>query len=153
MEFQIGPQVYDCGRFRFTPANSFSSRQTIQNEPKRCKACKGKRAAQVGAGGTALQQGGDQDGCSACGKRPPSRLSQPGTPVFCRECFSRSALGGFSLELLSQQKLTRPEPGFVFSCLVSSADLADRTVRLGVSRGMPRRRAPVWFFLCFESHA
>ena len=47
--------------------NSFSPTR-LQNEPKRCKACKGKRAARPAGGGMSRERVETQTMCSACGK-------------------------------------------------------------------------------------
>jgi CxxC-x17-CxxC domain-containing protein len=86
----------DCGNdFIFTAGEQlFFHDKQFKNEPKRCKACKTKRVAVLGA---APPQGGQtyrytkvetQATCSGCGKQTtvPFRPTQ-GRPVFCRECF------------------------------------------------------------------
>ncbi|HEY7354022.1 MAG TPA: zinc-ribbon domain containing protein [Terriglobales bacterium] len=96
MEFQDRTlKCIDCGTdFIFTAGEQlFFHDKQFKNEPKRCKACKGKRLAAVGA--TAVRPGFQPRAkvethavCSQCGKETtvPFRPSQ-GRPVFCRECF------------------------------------------------------------------
>ncbi len=83
----------DCGAdFVFTAGEQlFFHDKQFKNEPKRCKACKGKRAAQVGAGGNGgYNKVETKTACSACGKETtvPFKPTQ-GRPVFCRECFQQ----------------------------------------------------------------
>ncbi|MBI1789079.1 MAG: zinc-ribbon domain containing protein [Acidobacteria bacterium] len=76
----------DCGtEFVFTAGEQqFYSDKGFKNEPKRCKACKTKRAE--GGGGHAKVE--TTAICSQCGRETtvPFRPTQ-GRPVFCRECF------------------------------------------------------------------
>ncbi|HEV2113527.1 MAG TPA: CxxC-x17-CxxC domain-containing protein, partial [Terriglobales bacterium] len=64
----------------------------FKNEPKRCKACKGKRASQLGASGGHgnHQKTETRTNCSQCGKETtvPFKPTQ-GRPVLCRECFQQ----------------------------------------------------------------
>lgn len=81
----------DCGgEFVFTAGEqSFYQDKQFKNTPKRCKACKQKRAPGPGAGrGSAKQE--TIATCSGCGKETtlPFRPTQ-GRPVFCRECFGQ----------------------------------------------------------------
>jgi CxxC-x17-CxxC domain-containing protein len=91
----------ECGaEFVFTAGEQhFFYDKNFKNEPKRCKACKGKREhARSSAGG---HSGGHKVEtvavCSQCGKQTtvPFKPTQ-GRPVFCRECFlqRRSAVAG-----------------------------------------------------------
>jgi CxxC-x17-CxxC domain-containing protein len=85
----------DCGSdFIFTAGEQlFFHDKQFKNEPKRCKSCKGKRVAVLGAVPahaptyryTKIET---QAMCSGCGKQTtvPFRPTQ-GRPVFCRECF------------------------------------------------------------------
>ena len=95
MEFQDKLlKCIDCGAdFVFTAGEKlFFHDKQFKNEPKRCKACKGKRVAVLGAapngsgGGFAKVE--TRTVCSQCGKETtvPFRPTQ-GRPVFCRECF------------------------------------------------------------------
>jgi CxxC-x17-CxxC domain-containing protein len=94
MEFQ--DKVLTCidcgGDFLFTAGEQmFFHDKQFRNEPKRCKNCKGKRVAVLGAqanGHNARPE--TRTNCSHCGKETtvPFRPSQ-GRPVFCRECFQQ----------------------------------------------------------------
>ena len=93
MEFQDRTlKCIDCGAdFVFTAGEQlFFHDKQFKNEPKRCKACKGKRATQVGAGGNGYNKVETKTSCSACGKETtvPFKPTQ-GRPVFCRECFQQ----------------------------------------------------------------
>lgn len=99
MEFQDKIlKCVDCGSdFIFTAGEQlFFHDKQFKNEPKRCKPCKAKRAAAIGA---APGGGGNSHSyarvetrtvCSACGKETtvPFKPTQ-GRPVFCRECFQQ----------------------------------------------------------------
>ena len=98
----------DCGTdFVFTAGEQlFFHDKQFKNEPKRCKNCKSKRVAVLGATSQGSTQGmshGSSHGrghsyvktetrttCSQCGKETtvPFRPSQ-GRPVLCRECFQQ----------------------------------------------------------------
>lgn len=94
MEFQDKLlKCIDCGAdFVFTAGEQlFFHDKQFKNEPKRCRACKTKRVAVLGAapsgpGGFAKVE--TRAVCSQCGKETtvPFRPTQ-GRPVFCRECF------------------------------------------------------------------
>jgi CxxC-x17-CxxC domain-containing protein len=95
MEFQDKVlKCIDCGSdFIFTAGEQlFFHDKQFKNEPKRCRACKGKRVAVLGAppvmGQTRYAKVETQAICSGCGKQTtvPFRPTQ-GRPVFCRECF------------------------------------------------------------------
>ena len=85
----------DCGNdFIFTAGEQlFFHDKQFKNEPKRCKSCKGKRVAVLGAVPAQAPtyrytKVETQAMCSGCGKQttvpfPPTQ----GRPVFCRECF------------------------------------------------------------------
>jgi CxxC-x17-CxxC domain-containing protein len=83
----------DCSaEFVFTAGEQmFFADKGFKNEPKRCKACKAKRADGVGAGGgggNTQVRSETKTTCSQCGK------DTQGRPVFCRECFQqRRAMG------------------------------------------------------------
>ena len=99
MQFQDRTlKCIDCGSdFVFTAGEQlFFHDKQFRNEPKRCKACKTKRLAVVGApqrpGHTRVET---HAVCSQCGKETtvPFRPTQ-GRPVFCRECFqARRSMG------------------------------------------------------------
>lgn len=97
MEFQDKVlKCIDCGSdFIFTAGEQlFFHDKQFKNEPKRCKTCKSKRVAVLGATTTTPGQTfrftkvETQATCSGCGKQTtvPFRPTQ-GRPVFCRECF------------------------------------------------------------------
>jgi len=76
----------DCGaEFVFTAGEQhFFHDKNFKNEPKRCKACKGKRQTGLAGAGKAETM----TVCSQCGRETtvPFKPTQ-GRPVFCRECF------------------------------------------------------------------
>jgi CxxC-x17-CxxC domain-containing protein len=95
MEFQDKVlKCIDCGAdFVFTSGEQlFFHDKQFKNEPKRCKGCKTKRVAVLGAapinGNQRFNKVETQAVCSGCGKQTtvPFRPTQ-GRPVFCRECF------------------------------------------------------------------
>jgi len=93
MEFQDKVlKCIDCGSdFVFTAGEQlFFHDKQFKNEPKRCKACKTKRASAVGAAapGSSYSKVETRTVCSQCGKETtvPFKPTQ-GRPVFCRECF------------------------------------------------------------------
>jgi len=96
MEFQDRLlKCIDCGAdFLFTAGEQlFFHDKQFKNEPKRCKACKGKRVSVIGAGhggGNGFSKVETRTTCSQCGKETtvPFRPTQ-GRPVFCRECFQQ----------------------------------------------------------------
>ena len=101
MEFQDKIlKCVDCGAdFVFTAGEQlFFYDKQFKSEPKRCKACKSKRAANLGASNGAPGSGGGgsyskvetRTVCSGCGKETtvPFKPTQ-GRPVFCRECFQQ----------------------------------------------------------------
>jgi CxxC-x17-CxxC domain-containing protein len=98
MEFQDKVlKCIDCGAdFVFTAGEQlFFHDKAFRNEPKRCKACKAKRVAVLGAVPSGNHGGGfgkveTRTTCSQCGKETtvPFRPTQ-GRPVFCRECFQQ----------------------------------------------------------------
>src|ERR1700755_2882435 len=79
----------DCSAdFVFTAGEQhFFHDKAFKNEPKRCKACKGKR--QGGSGDIGRVETMTND--SQCGRKTtvPSKPTQ-GRPVFCRECFQNN---------------------------------------------------------------
>lgn len=92
MEFQDKVlKCVDCGEdFVFTAGEQlFFHDKQFKNEPKRCKACKGKRAQMLGiSAGSSFPKVETRTVCSNCGKETtvPFKPTQ-GRPVFCRECF------------------------------------------------------------------
>jgi CxxC-x17-CxxC domain-containing protein len=87
----------ECGaEFVFTAGEQmFFADKGFKNEPKRCKACKAKRA-EAGGGSSAPVRAETKTTCSQCGKETtvPFKPTQ-GRPVFCRECFqARRSIGG-----------------------------------------------------------
>ena len=98
MEFQDKVlKCIDCGAdFIFTAGEQlFFHDKQFRNEPKRCKACKTKRVAVLGAPPpmghtTHYTKVETRATCSQCGKETtvPFRPTQ-GRPVFCRECFQQ----------------------------------------------------------------
>jgi len=96
MEFQDKVlKCVDCGAdFIFTAGEQlFFHDKQFKNEPKRCKSCKEKRQAAVGApsgGHAGYQKTETRTNCSQCGKETtvPFKPTQ-GRPVFCRECFQQ----------------------------------------------------------------
>jgi len=96
MEFQDKMlKCIDCGAdFVFTAGEQLFFRdKQFKNEPKRCKACKSKRVAVLGAAppqGHSHNRVETRTVCSQCGKETtvPFRPTQ-GRPVFCRECFQQ----------------------------------------------------------------
>ena len=95
MEFQDKVlKCVDCGGdFIFTAGEQlFFHDKQFKNEPKRCKACKAKRVAVLGApssGPATFAKTETRTTCSQCGKETtvPFKPTQ-GRPVFCRECFT-----------------------------------------------------------------
>ena len=81
----------ECGaEFVFTGGEQmFFADKGFKNEPKRCKACKAKRAETSG-GNSSPMRSETKTSCSQCGKETtvPFRPTQ-GRPVFCRECFQQ----------------------------------------------------------------
>jgi CxxC-x17-CxxC domain-containing protein len=85
----------ECGaEFVFTAGEqAFFADKGFKNEPKRCKACKGKRTQSSNAAN--YQRVETKTVCSQCGKETtvPFKPTQ-GRPVYCRECFQqRRSLG------------------------------------------------------------
>jgi CxxC-x17-CxxC domain-containing protein len=93
----------DCGtEFVFTAGEQLFFRdKKFTNEPKRCKNCKDKRVAVLGAASHGSPSHGPSRGhsnvktetrtnCSRCGKETtvPFRPTQ-GRPVLCRDCFQQ----------------------------------------------------------------
>jgi CxxC-x17-CxxC domain-containing protein len=81
----------DCGSdFVWTAGEqAFFADKHFTNEPRRCRACKAKRAQRQASGPAAGRDRTETRAtCSACGKETtvPFRPSQ-GRPVYCRDCF------------------------------------------------------------------
>jgi len=80
-----------CGaEFVFTAGEQmFFADKGFKNEPKRCKACKAKRA-ESSSQGPGFHRAETKTTCSQCGKETtvPFRPTQ-GRPVYCRECFQQ----------------------------------------------------------------
>jgi CxxC-x17-CxxC domain-containing protein len=97
MEFQDKTlKCVDCGEdFIFTAGEQlFFHDKQFKNEPKRCKACKAKRQAQIAAHAAPtpvnpVYKVETRTTCSGCGKETtvPFKPTQ-GRPVFCRQCFT-----------------------------------------------------------------
>ncbi len=97
MEFQDKVlKCVDCGAdFIFTAGEQlFFHDKQFKNEPKRCKACKAKRVAVLGAAAAPVNHSYNKvetrPKCSQCGTETtvPFKPTQ-GRPVFCRECFQQ----------------------------------------------------------------
>jgi len=77
----------ECGaEFIFTAGEQhFFRDKNFKNEPKRCKACKGKRQGGASSGHSKVET---LTTCSQCGRETtvPFKPTQ-GRPVYCRECF------------------------------------------------------------------
>ncbi len=89
MEFQDRTlRCVECGtEFVWTAGEQmFYADKNFKNEPKRCRACKAKRAQQGPP--AARERVETRTNCSNCGRETtvPFRPTQ-GRPVFCRECF------------------------------------------------------------------
>ena len=98
MEFQDkNLRCVDCGEeFIWTAGEQlFFADKQFKNEPKRCKACKTKRASRQTSGSMMRDRVETQATCSACGKETtvPFRPTQ-GRPVFCKECFQQRKVAG-----------------------------------------------------------
>ena len=98
MEFQ--DRILSCvdcgGEFIWTAGEQqFFADKNFKNEPKRCKACKGKRASRPGGGPMTRERVETVTTCSACGKETtvPFKPTQ-GRPVFCKECFQSRKFAG-----------------------------------------------------------
>jgi CxxC-x17-CxxC domain-containing protein len=84
--------------FVFTAGEQmFFADKGFKNEPKRCKACKSKRAEGASSGG--FQRSETKTTCSQCGKETtvPFKPTQ-GRPVYCRECFQQRRSMGSAAE-------------------------------------------------------
>jgi CxxC-x17-CxxC domain-containing protein len=80
----------DCGQeFVWTAGEQeFFAGKNLQNEPRRCKTCKSRRASSRPPARAHTPREDTVATCSSCGKETtvPFRPS-PGRPVFCRDCF------------------------------------------------------------------
>jgi CxxC-x17-CxxC domain-containing protein len=74
--------------FVFTAGEQlFYHDKKFKNEPKRCKACKAKRANGGIEGGGRMET---QTECSQCGRQTTVPfIPTQGRPVYCRECFQQ----------------------------------------------------------------
>src|SRR5437899_10186251 len=104
MEFQDKVlKCVDCGAdFIFTAGEQlFFHDKQFKNEPKRCKACKAKRGAVLGAppasGGSSYAKVETRTTCSQCGKETtlPFKPTQE-RPVIRRECFQQRSTAAVS---------------------------------------------------------
>ena len=80
--------------FVFTAGEQlFYADKNFKNEPKHCKACKGKRGARREGG--ARERVETLTHCSQCGKETtvPFKPTQ-GRPVFCKDCFQSRKTAG-----------------------------------------------------------
>ena len=98
MEFQDKAlHCVDCGaEFVWTAGEQlFFADKNFKNEPKRCKACKTKRASRPAGAAPARERVETQTSCSECGKvtTVPFKPTQ-GRPVYCRECFQQRKSAG-----------------------------------------------------------
>src|SRR5436190_18375679 len=98
MEFQDRIlRCVDCGtEFVWTAGEQqFFADKNFKNEPKRCKACKTKRASRPPGMVAGRERVETITTCSACGKETtvPFRPTQ-GRPVFCKECFQSRKFAG-----------------------------------------------------------
>jgi CxxC-x17-CxxC domain-containing protein len=101
MEFQDRTlRCVDCGaEFVWTAGEQqFYAEKNFKNEPKRCRACKGRRASRpVTAAAGGRERVETLTTCSACGKETtvPFKPTQ-GRPVFCKDCFQSRKIAGAS---------------------------------------------------------
>ena len=98
MEFQDRIlRCVDCdAEFVWTAGEQqFFADKNFKNEPKRCKACKTKRASRPSGAAPARERVETQTSCSECGKvtTVPFKPTQ-GRPVYCRECFQQRKSSG-----------------------------------------------------------
>ncbi|MCC6860482.1 MAG: zinc-ribbon domain containing protein [Bryobacterales bacterium] len=89
----------ECGaEFIFTAGEQqFFHDKNLRNEPKRCKACKGKRHNNAPGGYSKVETVAM---CSQCGRQTtvPFKPTQ-GRPIYCRECYqTRKALAAGGLK-------------------------------------------------------
>jgi CxxC-x17-CxxC domain-containing protein len=83
----------DCGQdFVFTAGEQlFFYRKQFKNDPKRCKACKGKHLQALGVvPSTTPSKVETRVVCAKCGKETTVPFKPTwGRPVLCRECFQQ----------------------------------------------------------------
>ena len=97
---QYRDRVLKCvecsGEFVFTAGEQlFYAEKGFKNEPKRCKACKGKRTEMSVPAGRVHSRSVTVTVCSQCGKETtvPFKLTQ-GRPVYCLQCFQQRRTHG-----------------------------------------------------------
>src|SRR3981189_1924621 len=112
--------------FVFTAGEQmFFADKGFKNEPKRCKACKAKRAeggSSGGGGGNSTMRAETRTNCSQCGKETtvPFRPTQ-GRPVLCREGFQQKRHVASALSIqknssnMARRTLSRLATGIVCS--------------------------------------
>jgi CxxC-x17-CxxC domain-containing protein len=87
----------DCGaEFVWTAGEQqFFADKNFKNEPKRCKACKTKRASRPAGGSMGRHWVQPKTPGTACGTATtgPFKPTQ-GRPVFCKECFQSRKFAG-----------------------------------------------------------
>src|SRR4026208_721046 len=100
MEFQ--DRILNCvdsaTEFIWTAGEpAFFADKNFKNEPKRCKACKGKRAARPAGGGMSRERVETQTMCSACGKATTAPVKPAAGPscVLQRMLPVRQVCGGW----------------------------------------------------------
>ena len=98
MEFQDRVlHCVECGaEFVWTAGEqAFYADKNFRNEPKRCRACKVRRASRPSDASGRRERVETETACSACGKMTtvPFKPTQ-GRPVFCRECFQQRKFAG-----------------------------------------------------------
>jgi len=98
MEFQDRIlSCVDCGaEFTWTAGEQrFFADKHFRNEPKRCKACKARKASRPADTLASRERVETVANCSACGRETtvPFRPTQ-GRPVFCKECFQSRRVAG-----------------------------------------------------------
>jgi CxxC-x17-CxxC domain-containing protein len=98
MEFQDRIlRCVDCSKeFVWTAGEQqFFADKNFKNEPKRCKACKNKRASRPAGPSASRERVETAAQCSACGRETtvPFKPTQ-GRPVFCKECFQSRKFAG-----------------------------------------------------------
>ena len=93
MEFQDRIlSCVDCAtEFIWTAGEQqFFADKNFKNEPKRCKACKGKRASRPAGAGMSRERVETVATCSACGKETTVPFKpDPARATFCRACYSQ----------------------------------------------------------------
>src|SRR3977135_99318 len=97
MEFQDRIlRCVDCAtEFIWTAGEQqFFADKNFKNEPKRCKACKGKRASRPA--GAVARERVETGTNSSAGRKEATVATKPtqGRPVFCKECFQSRKFAG-----------------------------------------------------------